>query len=301
MKCHLPHLLLMMACATVLSAVDTVSTAVFSRVSKDYKRERLPDGTFKPEYYALGNGGMIAGTARDQTVERVGYSEIAGLVMQQLGRQGYHYAQSAKDATLMVVVHWGNTLPHNDANFRQSLAPASQAFSALQQLKNNNASEIELDRARADLETALNLVEMERLVRNTYVAPNARLLGYIEDINDSNDARRLVGVGEDRYRDLMADVEEPRYYVIISAYDFRELMDYGKQKLLWVTRVSVRTPGNRFDESAVAMLKNAAPYFGRESGRLIRGEELRGVVELGDLKFLGAVPESTKAKGEAAP
>lgn len=39
------------------------------------------------------------------------------------------------------------------------------------------------------------------------------------------------------------------------------------------------------------MLKNASHYFGRESGKLVRGEELRGRVELGDLKFLGEAKE----------
>jgi hypothetical protein len=279
------------------AADDTVSTAVFSRVSKEYRRERLPEGGFKPEFYAIANGGMVAGTSRDQTVERVTYPEVAGLIMRELAKQGYQYARNAREASLLVVLHWGNTLPYNAINFQQSLGPASQAMSNLQQLKNGVASQSEIDRAQGDLDTALDLVEMERLVRNTYVAPNARLLGYIEDINDSNDIRRLTSVGDDRYRDMMADVEESRYYVIVSAYDFQELVKHGKQKLLWVTRVSVRSPGNSFDESVGAMLKNASHYFGRESGKLVRGEELRGRVELGELKFLGEV----KDKREGSP
>ena len=59
-----------------------------------------------------------------------------------------------------------------------------------------------------------------------------------------------------------------------------------------MTRVSVRTPGNSFDESVTAMLKNASHYFGRDSGKLVRGEELRGRVELGELKYLGIAPAS---------
>jgi hypothetical protein len=281
------------------AADDTVTTAVFSRVSKEYHRQRLTEGGFKPEYYAIANGGMVAGTSRDQTVERVTYPEIASLVMQQLLQQGYHYAKDTKEASLLLVLHWGNTLPFNTINFQQSLGPASQAMSALQQLKNSNATQSEIDRAQGDLDAMLDLVEMERLMRNSYVAPNARLLGYIEDINDSNDIRRLTSVGDDRYRDMMADVEESRYYVIISAYDFPELLKHGKQKLLWVTRVSVRSPGNSFDESVAAMLKNASHYFGRGSGKLVRGEELRGRVELGDLKFLGEATAQPATKTEA--
>lgn len=280
------------------AADDTVSTAVFSRVSKEYQRERLHDGTFKPEYYALGNGGMVAGTDRDKSVEAVPYPEVAALVMEQLARRNYFYAQKAEQATLLIVIHWGNTRPFNDINLKQSMGDASRAFSTLQQLKLGNASQADLDSANAELEQLLMQVQMQRMVLNTYVAPNARLLGYIEDINDSNDIRRLTGVGEDRYRDMMADVEESRYYVIVSAYDFPELLKHGKQRLLWVTRVSVRGPGNRFDESVAAMLKNASAYFGRESGKLIRGEELRGRVELGDLKFLGEAKNLPETKPE---
>ena len=47
--------------------------------------------------------------------------------------------------------------------------------------------------------------------------------------------------------------------------------------------------------SFVAMLKTAAPYFGRESGKLVRREETKGSVELGDLKFLGEAKEPEKS------
>ena len=112
----------------------------------------------------------------------------------------------------------------------------------------------------------------------------------MDDLADSNDIRRWAG-GGDRYNDLVADVEETRYYIIISAYDFDQLVNHQKKKLRWQTRVSVRAPGNRFDDSFAAMLKGAARYFGQDSGKLVRGEESKGVVELGDLKFLGEAKE----------
>jgi hypothetical protein len=276
------------ALPTIQAADDTVSTAVFSRVSKEYKRERLPDGSFKPEFYALGEGGVVAGTMRDKTAERVKFANIVRLTMPLLTQEGYHYAQEAQQADLLLVLHWGNTLPYNSINYQQSLAPVGQALSEIQRIKSAGGVGGDLDSANAALDQAITMEEMERMIRNQFVAPNARLLGYIEDINDNNDIRRLVGVT--RYDDLMADVEESRYYVIISAYDFKELVQHGKQKLQWVTRVSVRTPGNSFDDSVTAMLKNASHYFGRESGKLIRGEELRGRVDLGEIKFLGTAP-----------
>jgi hypothetical protein len=224
-------------------------------------------------------------------VEQVNYPNIVQLVLPQLAKQGYHYAKDSKQASLLLVLHWGNTISYNDVNYRLSLEPAGQAMARLQQLKNAGGAGADLDSASAELEQALMSVQMQNLIRNQFVAPNARLLGYIEDINESNDIRRFAGGGQ-RYADLMADVEEPRYYIVISAYDFREATQHNRQKLQWVTRVSVATPGNRFDDSVAAMLKNAAHYFGRDSGRLIRGEETKGTVDLGDLKFLGEAMEA---------
>jgi hypothetical protein len=112
------------------------------------------------------------------------------------------------------------------------------------------------------------------------------LLGYLDEINDADGIQRFAG-GGDRYKDLIADVEETRYYIVISAYDFQELVKHERKKLLWTTRVSVRAIGNQFDDSIAAMLKSASKYFGQDSGRLVRGEETKGMVEMGDVKFLG--------------
>ena len=139
------------------------------------------------------------------------------------------------------------------------------------------------------------MMMMENRVRDRINEGNARVLGYLDDINESNDIRRWAG-GGDRYNDLIADVEESRYYIVISAYDFPELLKYEKKKLLWQTRVSVRAPGNGFDDSFAAMLRGASKFFGQDTGRLVRGEEIKGTVEFGDLKYLGEAREPTTKK-----
>ncbi len=134
-------------------------------------------------------------------------------------------------------------------------------------------------------------------VRDELNERNARVLGYMDDLAGSNDIRRWAG-GGDRYGDLISEVEESRYYIVISAYDFPELLKTQKQKLLWQVRVSVRSPGNSFDDSVVAMLKTASLYFGRDSGKLVRREEPKASVELGELKFLGEAKQKPDAAKE---
>jgi hypothetical protein len=137
---------------------------------------------------------------------------------------------------------------------------------------------------------------MENKVRDDINLPNAKILGYLDAINDADGIQRWAG-GGDNYNDLLADIEEPRYYIVITAYDFPELVKNGKKRLLWQTRVSVRSPGNSFDQSFVPMLKSASAYFGRDSGKLVRADQEKAKVELGDLKFLG----EAKDKPEESP
>jgi hypothetical protein len=292
-------ILVLAAPAAGWAAEETVATAVYARVEKDYKRERLEDGSFKPEYYALANGGRIAGTASDITMDRITYAEVAQVAARLLAQKNYHYAQSAKQADLMIVLHWGTTIAFNGGNYSQAVNQVAQAMAGSGP---QGMGSIERDMSAVPSDGAaegeLLKLMMENRARDRINQDNARVLGYLDDINDSNDIRRWAG-GGDRYNDLVADVEESRYYIIVSAYDFDQLVNHQKKKLRWQTRVSVRAPGNRFDDSFAAMLKGASKHFGQDSGRLVRGEESKGVVELGDLKFLGEAKEQPEGKSEA--
>jgi hypothetical protein len=123
---------------------------------------------------------------------------------------------------------------------------------------------------------------------------NARLLGYVDEINYRDTPTRVAGAGT-AYDDLIDDIENERYYVLIMAYDFRTAREKGERKLLWATRVSVQAQGNRFDENVQNMLTQASRYFGQNSDRLIRQYQDKGKVNLGELKVIGIVPSSDKA------
>ncbi len=316
---------------------ETVATALYSRVDKSYKREKARDGSFKPEYYALSNGGRIAGTASDITVDRVTYPQVAEIATRLLAQQNYRYAQTKEQAKLLLVLQWGSTLAPNGDRKEMNVAAARSAMATLSEMqsnvRNNPAKQTtgpngflsyagedvaknttaglgpSPQDVRADNEVMavhhsalaaegqfLQMMVDDR-VRDQLNQMNARVLGYLDDLSDSNDIRRYAG-GGDRYNDLITDVEEARYYIVVSAYDFQELLKTKKQKLLWQTRVSVRSPGNSFDDSYAAMLKSASKYFGQNSGKLVRGEESKGTVELGDLKFLGEAKKPVKEKGK---
>jgi len=302
-----------------LLAGETVATAVYARVGNGYKREPAGGGHFKPEYYALSNGGRIYGTSRDLTVDRVTYPEVAEIAMRLLAGQNYHYAKSKEQAKLLLVLQWGSTLGFNRVNKDLAVTTAGAAFADLQNamlaagmdrstagsiggsgdaFQKGGYASVDAQTAVDRFETAMARLFADNQARDQFNEHNARVLGYMDDLTDSNDIRRWAG-GGDRFTDLIADVEESRYYIVISAYDFPELLQHEKRKLLWQVRVSVRTPGNSFDDSVAAMLRSASKYFGQDSGKLIRGEESKGTVELGDTKFLGEAP-APKATGKPA-
>lgn len=237
-----------------LPAADTVATAVYARVAKHYERERHKDGTFKPEFYALANGGRLDGTVSDNTVDRVAYAEVAQIVQSLLTSQNYHYARKKDQAQLLLVLNWGNTVTYNRANYEEAIKRGG--------------------------------TEAENQMRDLINEHNARVLGYVDELAGSNDIRRWAGGGE-HHADLLGDIESPRYYIMISAFHFRDLADHGQRRLLWQVRVSVQTAGSSFGESILPMLKSAAKYAGQDSGKLVRVHESKGSVELGNLKFLG--------------
>lgn len=308
-SCGAAICLLLEVSPEVWAADDVVATSVSSRVGNGYKRARKPDGTFKPEYYAISNGGRIPGTTTDVTIDRVTYPEVAAIAMRLLAGQNYHMGQDSREATLLIMLQWGATLTYNRGNYENRIQTAASAFANMKAAGGGagvalrkggpdmNEAEAYAAYTESAFESEMLQLMMENRMRDQTNLPNARLLGYLDEINSAGYIPRHTGAAT-RYDDLIADIEEPRYYIIVSAYDFQELRKTNNKKLLWVTRVSVNARGNRFDDSAAAMLKSAAKYFGQHSGRLIRGEETKGTVEFGDVKFLGEAKEPAPAKTE---
>jgi hypothetical protein len=100
------------------------------------------------------------------------------------------------------------------------------------------------------------------------------------------------GTPQERERqDMMHELEEDRYFVVLMAYDFQLLRQRKQHKLLWETRFSIREHVNAFDQALPAMAVEASPYFGRDSGGLTHKPLPDATVNIGDLRNLGTVPE----------
>lgn len=300
---------------------DALTTSVFSQAEKGYKRKKAKDGSWEREYYAMSNGGVLPGTTKDKTIDQVHFSSLAGVMAEHLARQGYWPATGNREPDLLIVIHYGHTVPFNDGTYRGNIENTSVAMNSLNEMIRNNPgiqapaaspdgsppqSEISLSGSVQDMERqaasdavagAMIVQDLFNKARDEANVRNAKLLGYMQEINAANGVQRFAG-GGDKYNDLIGDIEESRYYVVISAYEFKSTVREKKPKLQWVTRVSIRTPGNSFEERMTTMVSNASRYFGRESGRLVRQYEREGTVDIGEATVVGTVSDEAVKERE---
>lgn len=285
-------------------ADETVVTAVFGKTHNGYVRAVDEEGRPRRETYVVGQGEYRAGLRRDPSIDRVKFAGVVRALAPFLAERNYVPAPDRQSADLILVLHWGTTLPWDDGTHRQFMNQASDAFKDAQSigfLPGQSGGFSAGDRqimgqvtaaAQSDLYQAMMMLDLAQGMRQRMNESNANLLGYVGEINRRNDITRYAGLGT-AFDDLIQELEEPRYYVVIGAYDFQEVLK-GRHKLLWSTRVSIREQGNRFDAFLPAMFAQASEYFGQDSKRLIRRFQRTPKVELGELKSLGIVGEEAE-------
>jgi hypothetical protein len=148
----------------------------------------------------------------------------------------------------------------------------------------------------AQLEFGMALTEMANHDRDRANLGNAKILGYLDEINDRRTIPPWADVG-DMARELQSDVEEERYYIVVRAYDFKALQRDGKQVVRWVTRISIGAQGHGFDERLAQMVAAAAGSFGQKQGlkRRYYGDPR---VDLGEVEYLGVASPAKPAEAK---
>ena len=281
---------LLMGCGTAFlnwaaARADEVAT-VSSRVSDDYVRTRLADGSFQPETYAFGKGGYWSGALRDKTIDEMNFMDVARTIAGPLEHQGYVPTKDPQTTKFLIMVYWGTTQ-----------APGSE--SATNAFQNMRQARADIDRARllgspaeiaaadAAFSSAFAALHMEDTRRHQADSLNAQMLGY-----DSwwDATARFEGTPfEARWQEMVDELEKNRYFVVLMAYDFQLMWKQKKTKLVWETRFSIGEQRNRFDQQLVAMALEASKYFGQNSHGLVRKAVPEGKVEVGEVKSLGVV------------
>jgi hypothetical protein len=296
---------LRLAPASALLADESQITAVNARTSSDYTRVRLADGTYQTETYTFGNGGRLPGPARDDTIDRLTFEDVAKVIVDPLAKRKY-LPQADHDPTktdFLIMVYWGTTTGTEDTS-------GSAAYENLQGSQKSSvrapppppptmgshggpsgaagaAAAImpsQSDSMTGEMATVAALEEQ----REQADMRNAQLLGYDSELAQS--ARTEISTFKLRRDDLMAEIEQNRYFVILMAYDFQALWKQKKHRLLWVTRMSVRERGGDFAKILPSMVTYSSQFFGQETSGLVRKSLPEGRVDVGEPKSLGVVP-----------
>lgn len=153
----------------------------------------------------------------------------------------------------------------------------------------SRVQQIEAEKAGADAaaQQIVSMTAMANRMRDRQNLENAATLGYLDELKRVQDYRMTAF--NQRRQDIVDEVEESRYYVVLLAYDFQLLRKHKQRKLLWQTRFSIRERRNDFAKQLSAMTQSASRFFGQDSGGLVRKPLLNGHVDLGETKSLGAV------------
>jgi len=228
-------------------------TAVSSSAHNGYVRVRLADGSFKPETFAIGDGGILGGTLADEfgtvdpTIDDVTFPAIARMLAEPLASQNYVSTRDPNATKLLIMVFWGRTI--GGAHTRDG-----------------------------NLRDMLNF-------------QNARLLGFDSEgsIQSMTDPSTVyfgrsfrTGLLDNLHADVLSAIEVDRYYVILRAYDFQSAWKQKKLTMLWETRFSLSERRHDFERDLPGMAQDAALYFGRDSYGLVLKPIPEGHVQVGE-------------------
>lgn len=290
------HLRLVTALATLLTAgllqaVQTESITVSATAAPDYIRRKNPAGGLLPETYIFSQGHFLGGTTTDHGLSKATFSDILKILVPNLVKQDYLPTTDVAAADLVIFVHWGMTQIYEDP---QKPFAAERMNAALAEYNSAVAESGAAD--PGDLNAALDRQATAQQGTEGAIARNASLLGYSRFLEKE---RRKLMPSTDEYT-MSEELNEERYFIILMAYDNQPKKQLHKQRLLWVTRLSVRSPGNKFGDALPAMGKVGANIFGQQKDDLVRVKTpiQRGSVKLGELEILGMVPNPVPEKSD---
>jgi hypothetical protein len=322
---------LLFACAVLLAPRDSIFASdnlygfisVSSKVSKDYLRTRLPGGAFEQEDCVLAEGGHAVDPSHGSSTDKLEFSGIVRNVAAPLMAQNYIAAKDLKTAKLLVIVYWGTTkvdgpIPatHGDDNYNVTAArfmnnsllifDPSTAFANPNAFWNANNNETATANKAASLVTSVRLSAMqdgprgqaEDEQREKMDARIYRLLGY-----DSATAFEpsIFGKAGSQREELIAEVKNGRYFVVLMAYDLQSLLNDQKRKLEWVTRFSIDEAGNEFAEALPVMANRASRFFGEDSHGLSRMPAREGNADAGFVRANGPLAANDASRLVSAP
>lgn len=99
--------------------------------------------------------------------------------------------------------------------------------------------------------------ELERAIHSSVVS-DGMLFGIADPVYQFREQ-------DDLHRELMSEILDDCYFVVVSAYDGAALAR-GERRLLWRTKMSTSAQGVSLDETLPALVLGGTQFFGRDMG-----------------------------------
>lgn len=258
----------------------------------DYQRPKDAAGSPRPESYVFAEGKFFEGVTVDRGLEKATFADITRPLVTSLAKQNYYPAADMASAQLLIMVHWGATTTYEDPQKDINQAKLNDAIS------NYNASIDASGKADpSELNMALGSKETAQEGTTGAINRNAVLLGYAHHL----EKQRKESQPTTEEITMSNELNEERYFVILMAYDNQLRQKEHKSRVLWITRLSVRSPGNNFPEALPALAKVGSEVFGQQLDDLVRVKASMnpGKVTLGETQFTDTSdPKNPPAKKE---
>lgn len=288
----------------VSSACAENIVAVLSSASPEYvSSRRAADGSLIPQTFVVLKGDYIAGPTKDASIEKMPFERVLEILGPGLARQEFYPAKALKGANLVLIVSWGTASP---PPAREILQTSTQILREWQNRRTTGES------GGGPLPGANSTAPggPRNPTPGEYMAAEMRQnaqFAYLEGIHEDTRTElgrqataRTLGFGgllaqvdkewveSTAAFTLRAMLDEERYFINVSAYDARAMVNSKQMKKLWTARLSVRSAGINFQTASQQMSAVGGDYFGKNSGNLrlapIRIRE--GKIEIKDMQVV---------------
>jgi hypothetical protein len=267
---------------------------VSATAAPEYTLHKYGDGKTKPESYVVMQGHYFEGGIVDKSIEQIPFRRITEILAPELAQRQYWPAKNIKDADLLIVVHWGTTVPPVpmlEMRAQTSPVPETPRTQAKMGIRPESAG----SKGSGDFVSALldeqsltkedtKLLYFAALEQNTDNMSNEasyarifQLLGYTQTLSDP----ALDATTRDT---LYTDVGQERYFIILKAYDLHAPTRDERSRAVWTLHLNMSSPGNDFRTALDRMSVAAMDYVGRSTDGVETVRPPReGKVEIGPL------------------
>jgi hypothetical protein len=269
---------------------------VSATAAPEYTLHKYGEGKARPESYVIMQGNYIEGSIVDKSVDRMPFRRITEVLAPELARRQYWPATNAKDADLLIVVHWGTTSPPvSDLEMMARTSPMPDTSAAAA----DKAGMMGAARASGDIALGLQAEQMNESARQ--IRFSALEQGTDNLSNGGAYARILQLLGYTRFLHdhmldadagpLASDLGQERYFIILKAYDLHAPTRADRSRAVWTLHLNMSAPGNDFRMALDRMSVAAVEYVGRSTDNVetVRPPAREGKVEIGPMVNHGEV------------